>query len=118
MKKTVTKLVKASDSVLPADYQAFLAELKAKIRAAQVRAALAASAELIRLYWDIGRRIVEQQQREGWGAFVIGRLAADLQSAFPGIGGFSKQNIWYMRKFYLEWSRAVPILQRSVGELD
>ena len=103
--------------LMPAGYRSFFKDIKARIRATQTRAALAASAELIRLYWDIGRDVVERQMTHGWGTTVIERLAHDIQQTFPGVQGFSKQNIWYMRKFYLAWADMAPILQRPVGEL-
>ena len=91
---------------LPMGYPAFLEDLKARIRTAQVKAALSVNRELIQLYWDIGRGIVERQDREGWGAAVIDRLAKDIRKAFPGIGGFSPSNISRMRSFYLAWAQS------------
>src|SRR5688500_13093506 len=68
---------------LPAGYAAFFAEIAARVRAAQLRAAAAVNRELIALYWDLGREIVARQAREGWGAGVIARLSADLRREFP-----------------------------------
>lgn len=84
-----------------AGYGKFLDELKARIRDAQIRATVAVNHELLRLYWQIGRDIVRQQEAQGWGAAVIERLAVDLRLAFPGATGFSASNIWRMRAFYL-----------------
>jgi predicted nuclease of restriction endonuclease-like (RecB) superfamily len=53
------------------------------------------------LYWDIGRLIVERQQDAKHGAAIAQRLADDLRNAFPGIGGFSRRNVFYMREFHL-----------------
>jgi hypothetical protein len=52
-------------AALPAGYAELLQDLKDRISRAQVRAAVAASRELNLLYFDIGRRIVEQQAQEG-----------------------------------------------------
>ena len=82
-----------------------------------MKVSLAVNAELIRLYWHIGEVIVGQHRDEGWGKAVIERLAHDLQAAFPGVGGFSRQNLWYMRSFYLAWTEEVN-LQQPVGDLD
>jgi predicted nuclease of restriction endonuclease-like (RecB) superfamily len=101
---------------LPAGYAPFLEDLKARIRAAQVKAALSVNRELIDLYWHIGMSIVEHQRAEGWGKAVVESLSADLQREFPGIAGFSPQNIWYMRAFYLTWTDEVRILQQAVGD--
>ncbi|MDI6793352.1 MAG: PDDEXK nuclease domain-containing protein [bacterium] len=89
----------AQISGLPAGYVGFLADLKTRIRSAQVKAAFSVNQELILLYWDIGRRILERQRQEGWGTKVIDRLAADLRQAFPDMKGFSSRNIKYMRAF-------------------
>ncbi len=88
---------------LPADYAAWLTELKTRIHSAQQRATLAVNRELVLLYWQIGRDILERQDREGWGAKVIERLAQDLRSAFPDMKGFSPRNLKYMRAFAEAW---------------
>jgi predicted nuclease of restriction endonuclease-like (RecB) superfamily len=85
---------------VPADYASLLADIKQRIRAAQVRAALSANAELIRLYWDIGRAIAQRQQHEGWGSRVIPRLARDLRNELPEVKGFSERNLKRMIAFY------------------
>lgn len=84
---------------LPDRYDAFLQELKERIRSAQVRAALSVNRELVLLYWGIGRDILTRQQSEGWGAKVVDRLAHDLFHAFPGMTGFGARNLKYMRAF-------------------
>ena len=76
----------------PAGYHAWLAELKTRIREARLRASLAVNAELIGLYWQTGREILERQGRDGWGARVVDRLAVDLRAEFPGMRGFSRAN--------------------------
>ncbi|WP_276959760.1 PDDEXK nuclease domain-containing protein [Allomeiothermus silvanus] len=85
--------------LLPQDYPAFLQSLKERIRQAQVRAALSVNRELVLLYWQIGREILNRQEQEGWGAKVIDRLAQDLRQAFPQMKGFSPRNLKYMRAF-------------------
>lgn len=101
---------------LPAGYAEWLAELKARIREARVRASLAVNAELIALYWRIGRDILERQARQGWGAKVVERLAADLRSAFPEMRGLSRANLLYMRAFAEAWPDP-EVVQRVVGRL-
>ncbi|OOO33561.1 UNVERIFIED_ORG: hypothetical protein BTE55_09805 [Rhizobium sophorae] len=80
-------------------YASLLAELKERIRAARVRAAVAVNRELILLYWNIGREILARQTKEGWGARVIDRLATDLRRDFPEMTGLSPRNLKYMRAF-------------------
>lgn len=84
---------------LPSGYAEFLSDLKDRIRTAQIKAALSVNRELILLYWEIGRLILERQEKEGWGAKVIERLARDLKAEFPDMKGFSPRNLKYMRAF-------------------
>jgi predicted nuclease of restriction endonuclease-like (RecB) superfamily len=82
-----------TEQLIPDSYGQFLADLKARIRAPQRRASLAVNRELVLLYWQIGRDILNRQERENWGAKVIDRLAADLKRAFPDMKGFSPRNL-------------------------
>src|SRR5690348_7462755 len=101
----------------PAGYADVLAHLKERIRAAQLKASVAVNRELIALYWDIGREIVERQERDGWGSAVIERLSVDLQREFPGQTGFSLRNLRYARSFYLAYSRGSAIVQQAAAQL-
>ncbi|HEY9880012.1 MAG TPA: PDDEXK nuclease domain-containing protein [Leptolyngbyaceae cyanobacterium] len=98
------------------NYNALFNGLKKRIRAAQVRAAMAVNQELILLYWQIGREILTRQQEEGWGSKVIERLAKDLKREFPEMSGFSRSNLMYMRSFAEAYPNEV-IVQRCVGQL-
>ncbi|MGI4788197.1 MAG: PDDEXK nuclease domain-containing protein [Janthinobacterium lividum] len=80
-------------------YADFLADIKGRIKTAQVKAALSVSREVVWLYWQIGHGVLVRQAQNGWGAKVVDRLAADLKAAFPGVDGFSPRNIKYMRAF-------------------
>ena len=99
-------------------YGELLADLKQRIRSAQIKAALSVNRELIRLYWGIGQAIVERQRIEGWDKAVVDRLARDLQAAFPGQGGYSPSNLWRMRSFYLAYTQEVTNLAQPVREMD
>jgi len=91
------------DTSLPADYLNVLSEIKRRIQSERLRTVMAANAAMVLLYWDIGRMILERQDREGWGARVIDRLAADLRRAFPDMQGLSPRNLKYMRAFAAAW---------------
>jgi predicted nuclease of restriction endonuclease-like (RecB) superfamily len=97
-------------------YGTLLAKIKERVRTAQYAALRAVNKQLVGLYWDIGRIIVERQTGEGWGKSVVERLAADLRLEFPGVGGFSVQNLWYMRQLYAEYHGEAR-LQPLVGEI-
>ncbi len=98
------------------DYGALLSSIKARIAQSRVQAVRAATRELIDLYWYIGQQIAEQQEREGWGKSVVEQLSRDLRSEYPTAQGFSSQNLWYMRQFYLAYQDH-PNLQQLVGEI-
>ncbi len=78
-------------SFTAADYSAWLSDLKARVEHARQRAALSVNRELVSLYWQIGREILERQRRQGWGAKVVDQLARDLRAAFPDIRGFRRE---------------------------
>jgi predicted nuclease of restriction endonuclease-like (RecB) superfamily len=103
---------------IPAEYASFLGGLKERIRTAQHRAAQAVNAELVRLYWDIGRAIHERQEREGWGAAVIPRLAADLKNELPELKGFSVRNLKRMVQFANEYPQLFSIGPPPVAQLQ
>jgi predicted nuclease of restriction endonuclease-like (RecB) superfamily len=84
-------------------YAPFLGAVKDRIRAGQIKATLSANAELIHLYWDIGRAIDAIQKKEGWGAGVIPRLARDIVNDMPEVKGFSERNIDRMVAFAREY---------------
>src|SRR5260370_29062584 len=112
------ELVPQTSAGLPPGYADLLEDLKGRVRSAQLKAALSVNREMIRLYWDIGRLIVERQEREGWGKGIVDRLAKDIQKAFPGLAGFSPSNVSRMRAFYLAYTQEVTISPRPVPNLD
>ena len=94
-------------------YRGLLADIKVRVRQARHRAALSANAEMILMYWDIGRMIAARQEQEGWGTGVIPRLAMDLKNELPEEKGFSARNIGRMIAFH----RAYPILPQLAAKL-
>ena len=101
---------------LPDNYASVLEELKRRIQTERLRIMLSANAGMVLLYWDIGKGILAQQDRQGWGAKIIDRLSADLKDAFPEMGGFSPRNLKYMRKFAESWPDRA-IVQRTVAQI-
>jgi len=103
--------------VLADDYRDLLDEIKHRVRSAQYDALKAVNIELISLYWDIGKTIVEKQRGETWGKSVVKTLFKDLQVEFPGIRGFSAANLWRMKLFYETYSKN-PKLAPMVREIS
>jgi predicted nuclease of restriction endonuclease-like (RecB) superfamily len=115
-KTTVSPSLPDGESIIPRDYADWLASLKPRISCARQRAALAVNQELVQLYHHIGTEILERQTRQGWGAKVIDRLAADLREAFPEMKGFSSRNLKYM-KFFAQMCPAGLIGQQPAAQL-
>ncbi|MFE9235251.1 PDDEXK nuclease domain-containing protein [Cellulosimicrobium funkei] len=101
----------------PAGYAELLAELKARVRATRFRAARAANTEVLRLYWSVGRDILDRQRDAGWGSRVIDRLSADLRREFPDQRGWSPSNLKNMRRIAEVWPTAEEFGQQAVGRL-
>jgi len=106
-------------------YRDLLGDIKTRVRHAQDHAVLSANAEMILMYWDIGRMIAARQKEEGWGTGVIPRLAADLKNELPEEKGFSERNIKRMLRFYQEYPdvqakvpQPVALLESSDNEQD
>jgi predicted nuclease of restriction endonuclease-like (RecB) superfamily len=112
---------------LPEGYADLVGEIKRRIQTERLRTVMAANSAMVLLYWDIGRLILERQEREGWGAKVIDRLSADLREAYPDMSGLSPRNLLFMRSFaaaypdlaivkqlvsLLPWGHIIRLLQR------
>lgn len=118
--KKITVSKKQSTSLRttpPKGYESFLETIKSRIHQSQTKAMLAVNKELILLYWEIGREIVERQNKEKWGQVVVERLSKDLRHAFPSMHGFSTRNLWDMRRLYLAYGQEDIILRQLVAEL-
>jgi predicted nuclease of restriction endonuclease-like (RecB) superfamily len=106
----------ATKHEMPEDYATLLNELKVNIANIRLKTILATNSAMVFLYWDIGKRILNKQENEGWGARVIDRLSLDLKNAFPDMTGFSPRNLKYMRAFASAWSNT-QIVQEVLAQL-
>jgi len=84
---------------LDKSYGELIHSLKQEIVAARVKAHLAVNAELITLYWKIGKHILSLQKEQGWGSKVINRISQELRHEFPDMKGLSSRNLVYMQTF-------------------
>jgi predicted nuclease of restriction endonuclease-like (RecB) superfamily len=98
-------------SELPGDYAEVLIKIKHRIQQTRLRVVLAANSAMVMLYWDIGRMILDRQERAGWGAKIIDRLSTDLREAYPEMKGFSPRNLNYMRAFAAAWPKGEFVQQ-------
>jgi predicted nuclease of restriction endonuclease-like (RecB) superfamily len=99
------------------NYGIILQRLKEKIKSAQTKAVLAVNNELLKVYWEIGNVISEQENESAWGSKVIDRLAADLKFEFPSMKGLSPRNLRYMRDFALAYPQ-FTILQQAAAKMQ
>jgi predicted nuclease of restriction endonuclease-like (RecB) superfamily len=102
--------------ILKNEYRQFYKEIRARVISARISAARSVDREAIAMYWDIGKEIVEKQEKYKWGDKVVERLSKDLVQEFGNNHGFSPYNLWKMRQFYLEY-KSSAILSRLVTEL-
>ncbi|SRR5260221_9850880 len=97
-------------------YSDLIQSLREEIKLARIKAHLSVNRELIKLYWNVGKRILQSQKKEKWGSKVIENISVNLRKEFPGMKGLSTQNLSYMRQFASEYS-SPEILQQAVGEI-
>lgn len=79
--------------VKTSEYKTFIQEIKRRIQAAQIKAAIAVNQELLCLYWDLAEQIVLKQQQAVWGDGFLLQMSKDLKAEFPEMKGFSKRNL-------------------------
>jgi len=122
-----------SNPIKTIEYAELLKNIKERITEAQYQALKTVNKELIALYWDIGRLIVERQTDKSWGKSVVQKLAKDLQVEFLGIKGFSASNLWRMKLFHetyardeklapmvreISWSHNIVIMEKCKDDLQ
>ncbi|WP_251623460.1 PDDEXK nuclease domain-containing protein [Odoribacter lunatus] len=109
-------------TILDKDYIQWVNELSSRYRQSQIKAAVKVNQEMLRFYWSLGRDIVEMRIEERWGEKVIKSLSMDLQREIPDAAGFSRTNLYYMKKFYLlylPFQNVIPqIVPQSVEQID
>lgn len=99
------------------EYIEWIHDLKLKIRTAQLKASIAVNEEMIQLYWDIGKSIVDKQNQFAWGSKIVEQMAKDLKAELPDTNGFSRTNLFAMRKFYLFYNGS-ELVQQAGGQLE
>ncbi len=108
--------VSPSPFEMPNGYADFLSSIKKLVHTERLKTVLSANATQVLMYWDIGYRILQKQEKVGWGAKVIDRMSYDLKEEFPDMQGFSVRNLKYMRKFAQDWPDR-EIVQRAAAQI-
>ncbi|WP_423462093.1 DUF1016 N-terminal domain-containing protein [Promicromonospora sp. MS192] len=106
-----------TDSREPDGYDAFITDLKHRVRSTQFRMVRAANTELLRLFWNVGNEILTRQRDQGWGAKVVDRISADLRREFPGQRSWSRRNLLYMRKVAEVWPTESEFVHQPGAQL-
>lgn len=105
MKKTVQNREKGNASAW--SYLVWIADLKRRYRATQIKAAVAVNSALIEFYWNLGKDIDEKFAEEArYGSRFFEKISFDMKAEFPGDSGFSPRNIRYCQDFYCLYSAA------------
>ena len=99
-----------TDIIILSEYRDWLRDLKQQIKTGQIKAALSVNSQMIMLYWDMGRQIVEKQEKAKWGSGFINQLSKDLREEFPEMTGFSYNNLLRMKNFYQFYT---PVIQQN-----
>ena len=107
-----------SEDIQSVDYKKWLIELKSTIKQRQIKAAVAVNSQLIQLYWELGKQIVEKQEQAQWGSGFVDQLSKDLKAEFPDMGGFSKRNLELLRQWVLFYNAYFAIAKQVVSQLQ
>lgn len=106
-----------SSEISTTEYKSFIYEVKSKIQHAQVRAVIKINQDMLLLYWEIGKMILDRQEHSKWGDKVIVQLAKDLKSEFPDLKGFSQRNLIFMRQFVQAYPD-IEIVKQVVSQIS
>lgn len=108
--------IETGSSSEPTGYKEFIADLKQRVRTTQFRAVRAANTEVLRLYWSVGRDILDRQKDEGWGAKVVDQISADLRREFPDQRGWTRRNLMYMKALASTWPMVDEFVPQAVAQ--
>lgn len=95
------------------EYKSFIVEVANKIKQTQTKLAISVNSGLLRFYFELGQMISSKQQNTKWGSKFIENMANDLKKEFPSLQGFSRTNLFYIKKFYEFYHNT--LVQRQVG---
>ncbi len=108
-------IVKSHDFRPDDEYRGWLAEIKQRYQASQVKAAVKVNSEVLLFNWQLGRDLVIRKAEEKWGKGVVEQVSLDLQAAFPGAKGFSVRNLWWMKQWYSFYASALSDQRRNLA---
>ncbi len=98
-------------------YTSLLSEIKNRIKTSQVKVTFSANAEMLLMYWDIGKAIHQRQNEQGWSASIVPKLATDIKNELSEVKGFSERNLNRMLAFHRAYNDGL-ILPQAVAKLQ
>jgi len=102
------------------EYISWVVELKQLINSSQIKASLSVNREMLTMYWEIGQSISQKVETMKWGTGIVDVLAKDLKKLFPNQKGFSRTNLFYMKKWFEFYSlnqMEFEKVQQLVGQI-
>ena len=116
-KPSVSKKAITPAKTKPDGLTTLLTEVRQLIQSARRGVSTVVDTFQVTTNFEIGRRIVEHEQkgakRAAYGAELLKELSARLSKEFGR--GFSRSNLEYMRKFFLEWQNRLPQISQTAS---
>ena len=100
------------------EYKTFIKDIKSKITQSQIKIASTVNSSLLIFYWELGEMISLKQKETKWGSKFIEEMANDLKKEFPSLKGFSRTNLFYIKKFYEFYSTNLVQLNGGLNKND
>ena len=95
-------------------YNNFFKEIIDTINSARYQAFKSINKFHIGQNYEIGRIIIENQKTNNWGKSIVETLSQDINKVLDGVKGYSPQNLWRMRQFYLEYESNSELLEYAL----
>ena len=94
--------------IMDKKYNEWIGQLSIRYRTAQIKAAVAVNSEMLKFYWELGRGIVAMQSENKYGSHFFEKLSRDLKEVIPEAKSFSVKSLYYIKRFYLMYSKIFP----------
>jgi Uncharacterized conserved protein len=98
-------------------FKEWIIDIKKRIKASQIKAAVQVNSEMLHLYWDIGKDIERNKLEAKWGSNFYESASKALKLEIPELRGLSVTNLKYMRRFYAFYSAGIENRQQVVDDL-
>ena len=92
-------------------YKSFFQSVIDTINSAKYKAYKSVNKFHIEQNFEIGKIIVQNQNKNNWGKSIVDTLSKDINKVIDGVKGYSSQNLWRMRQFYLEYKDKPELLE-------